>query len=286
MIQLLTLQNPREMQALADYLKLQGIAVEVQHKNQQVELWLKDVERKADAEQEVKRFLADPYHARYHEASWTRNDTSNVGFGYINQSQYLKTFFAQAGALSIGVFILCWLAYLASLVMGQYAVYAPMLYPIFKVQMLEAPWRVFTPVFIHFSLMHIAFNTMWWWQLGGQIEQVLGKARLLIILVASGLFSNYMQAQFSEPNLHWEGFTFGGLSGVVYALVGYCWTVGKLQPSTGINLPKPIAIMMLVWMAIGFADVLYIHMANAAHLTGLLTGVALAGVFHTRDIKK
>ncbi len=69
---------------------------------------------------------------------------------------------------------------------------------------------------MHFSLMHILFNLLWWWYLGGAVEKRIGSGKLVVITVISALLSGFVQHQFSGP---W----FGGLSGVVYALMGYVW---------------------------------------------------------------
>jgi membrane associated rhomboid family serine protease len=59
---------------------------------------------------------------------------------------------------------------------------------------------------MHFSLMHILFNLLWWWYLGGAVEKRLGSGKLIVITVISALLSGYVQHKFSGP---W----FGGLSG-------------------------------------------------------------------------
>lgn len=46
-----------------------------------------------------------------------------------------------------------------------------------------------------------------------------GSGKLIVITVISALLSGYVQQKFSGP---W----FGGLSGVVYALMGYVWLRG------------------------------------------------------------
>ncbi|MFP3334687.1 rhomboid family intramembrane serine protease, partial [Pseudomonas sp. SIMBA_064] len=76
-------------------------------------------------------------------------------------------------------------------------------------------WRWFSHALLHFSLLHILFNLMWWWYLGGAVEKRLGSGKLFVILLISALLSGWLQAKFS-------GIWFGGLSGVVYALMGYC----------------------------------------------------------------
>ena len=75
-------------------------------------------------------------------------------------------------------------------------------------------WRYFTHALMHFSVMHILFNLLWWWYLGGAVEKRLGSGKLIVITLISALLSGYVQHKFSGP---W----FGGLSGVVYALMGY-----------------------------------------------------------------
>lgn len=51
---------------------------------------------------------------------------------------------------------------------------------------------------------------------GGQIEQRLGSGKLLILLLVGAALPNIAEFFASGP-------LFGGLSGVVYALLGYCW---------------------------------------------------------------
>ena len=71
---------------------------------------------------------------------------------------------------------------------------------------------------------------------------------------------------------------FGGLSGVVYALLGFAWIYSSKLPEEKQLITKPVVGFMLVWMVLGFADVLFISMANWAHLFGLLSGMAIAGL--------
>lgn len=134
-------------------------------------------------------------------------------------------------------------------------------------------WRLLGPVFIHFGVMHIVFNLLWWWILGSQLERTFGKLALGIIFLVSALASNIAQLVIHGPN-------FGGLSGVVYALFGFVWWIGFLRPQWGIGLPNNLIFFMLAWLVVGYLDILWVNMANEAHLFGLISGCLLALASH------
>lgn len=131
--------------------------------------------------------------------------------------------------------------------------------------------RVLTPVFLHFSVMHVVFNVLWWWQWGGMIERWQSSWRLLAVFVVSAGVSNMLQFYFTGPN-------FGGLSGVVYGLMGYLWLYKKLRPTSPVYVQPQLVSAMLIWMLLGFSGLLVPvigPMANWAHGFGLLAGCTL-----------
>jgi GlpG protein len=131
-------------------------------------------------------------------------------------------------------------------------------------------WRLITPIFLHFGLMHIAFNMSLLWFVGQRIELLQGSVRMLGITMVIGLGSNIMQARFSEVSI------FGGMSGVVYGLLGYGWVWSLMRPQKNLHIPNVILYFSLVMMLAGFAGLVGLlgagKVANVAHLGGLIMG--------------
>lgn len=134
-------------------------------------------------------------------------------------------------------------------------------------------WRLITPIFLHFGMMHLVFNSLWIWILGEMIERNQGQVKLVVLILFTALVSNSAQFLINGSS------QFGGLSGVVYGYVGYIWLSGKLYPQQGLTLSNSLIIFMLGWMLLGMMDFsrsLGLNMANEAHLGGLLAGLAFA----------
>ena len=132
-------------------------------------------------------------------------------------------------------------------------------------------WRLATPAFLHFSIIHLVFNMLWLHQLGGPIEGRTGTRHFGMIVLAIAVFSNVLQAVITGPN-------FGGMSGVVYGLLGYIWMKMVFDPSAGLVIKREVLFFMLGWLLLGFTGILGqfgVHMANLAHAGGLAAGMAL-----------
>jgi GlpG protein len=224
------------------------------------------------AQLEFEQFIANPYDAKYQQAAWHSGEVGAVSeHGPSLVSSFKEQFFAHAGVVTLVIFSVCWLAFIASNLGWAQPVFNSLNFyqQLDFANVLQAPHRLIGPAFFHFSWLHIVFNTMWWWQIGGAIEQTLGKNALISLLLVSAIVSNVGQFLVSGPN-------FGGLSGVVYALVGFVWWMGWLLPEKGLSLSKPIIGFLLFWLVLGFVNVLPVNMANTAHLLGLVSGCCLA----------
>ncbi|WP_370278226.1 rhomboid family intramembrane serine protease [Pontibacterium sp.] len=132
-------------------------------------------------------------------------------------------------------------------------------------------WRLISPIFVHFSPLHILFNLLWVWVVGSRIEVLQGRIALLGLVLFSGVLSNLAQFYVSGP-------LFGGMSGVVFALLGYSWFWDRRNPHQAFGLPPALMGLMVGWLALGYTGVLesmgFGAIANTAHLVGLLAGLA------------
>ncbi|MEG3133691.1 rhomboid family intramembrane serine protease GlpG [Rouxiella sp. T17] len=266
MIRIVSLSNPRIAQAFVDYMATLGVTLQVKLEGQEVQLWLADESKLDKVEPELTLFLKDPLHARYLAASWhTGNTQSTLKYEHYSYWQRIRS---QAGPLTMAVMIICIAVYLVQQIYGDQTVMGWLAWPADSSQFIEL-WRWFTPSFLHFSILHILFNLMWWWYLGGPVEKRLGSGKLFTIALISALLSGWGQSIFS-------GIYFGGLSGVVYALMGYVWLTGELKPDRGLSLPRGLMVFALVWLVLGYFNVMGLAIANAAHVFGLVVGLIMA----------
>ena len=274
MLMITSFTNPRVAQAFVDYMATQGIVLTIQQ-HSQTDVWLADESQAAQVQNELARFLENPADPRYLAASWQSGHT-NSGLHY-QRFPFLATLKNNAGPLTWGILCACILVFIVMSVAGDQAVMIWLAWPYDASQRFEL-WRYFTHAFMHFSLMHILFNLLWWWYLGGMIEKRVGSGKLLVITVISALLSGFIQHKFSGP---W----FGGLSGVVYALMGYAWLRGEREPQSGIYLQRGLIIFSLLWLIVGWLDLFGMSIANGAHVTGLAVGLAMAFA-DTQNVRK
>lgn len=133
-------------------------------------------------------------------------------------------------------------------------------------------WRLITPIFIHFGLMHLVFNLTMTWQLGEIIERRFGWRWFLGLVTMLAVVSNLAQFYTAGPG-------FGGLSGVLYGLFGYFWIGSKFNPHFGFQINPSAVKILLGWFVLcwfNFFGLLgNIQIANMAHTGGLLTGMVL-----------
>lgn len=263
------LPSLRATQAFTDYLKTQNINFDVRVTTEQdiehYSIWVTPEDFEF-ARQHFFDFVQNPHDSKFLNASWEVNQPSST-----KSSLGLSKLYNSVGPLTRWITVLCIAIYTVSY-LGWYREVFQVLGFSFD---LTEPYRLVTPAIMHLSMLHLAFNIAWWWYLGGRVEKILGLSTLAILFVVSAAFSNVLQALLESPN-------FAGLSGVNYALAGFAWACGVFHQSRTLYLPNNLFMFLLVWMVIGFFDVLPINMANWAHLGGLLAGIGLSFVLVKR----
>jgi GlpG protein len=126
-------------------------------------------------------------------------------------------------------------------------------------------WRLLTPIFIHLSPLHLIFNMIWLRDLGGMIELRQGPGKLALLVLVTGVASDFGQYFMDGP-------TFGGMSGVLYGLFGYIWLRSQCDPNSGLGLLSSTVWIMMVWYVVCLTGYLG-PVANTAHTVGLVVGV-------------
>ncbi len=128
-------------------------------------------------------------------------------------------------------------------------------------------WRLLTPVFLHFGILHIVFNMMWLADLGRTVESHHGSLAFGALVLVFALGSNIAQYIVSGP-------MFGGMSGVVYGLFGYAWLRARHDVTIPYALHSQTVVMMIVWFFVCLTGVVG-PIANTAHAVGLVLGLIL-----------
>nr|WP_276516153.1 rhomboid family intramembrane serine protease GlpG [Rosenbergiella australiborealis] len=275
MIRVTEFTNPRMAYAFVDYMATQGITLHIEQQENYVVL-LKDEQKIDDVQAALQQFIRDPSHPRYLAASW-QSGRAGTRLGY-PKAEIWRNIKDRAGPLTLSVMAIVVVTYLLLMFVGQQPIFYWLSWPANSQQGFEI-WRWVSHIFLHFSLLQIVFNLMWWWYLGGAIEKRLGSGKLFVITVISALLSGWMQAKFS-------GIWFGGLSGVVYALMGYSWLRGERDPESGIYLERGLIVFALLWLVVGYYGVFGNPMSNMAYIVGLVIGLVMAFVDSQNQLKR
>lgn len=102
----------------------------------------------------------------------------------------------------------------------------------------------FSAMFLHANVAHLAFNMLYLWVFGNNVEDRLGHARFVLFYAAGGLAATYvfafLNAGVSEPLL--------GASGAVAAILGAYFV---LYPRAGVHTYVPFPLYLLVFLIPG-----------------------------------
>lgn len=248
----------------ADYCRSQGLTVKLELQDG-LSVLLAETAEVAQVQALLTEFIRQPDHPRYQAAAWQQSQSVKLE----NKVSLRPELAWRQMPLTLLLLLLTLIVYGWQQVDFRGAAASLML-----LERAEL-WRWVTPILLHFSLTHLVFNLAWWWLLGAKIERYQSTGFLLQLALSSAVISNGLQLALAGPN-------FGGLSGVVYALVGYCYLSDWLSGRQRYQLGHGLFAFMLLWLLLGFMDVLWVNMANWAHLGGLACGLLWAWLSRDR----
>lgn len=302
------LDNQEQARTFSDFLYVEGIANQVEDDpGHGWAVWVSSEDELAQAGEWLDQFRQQPTDPRYRQkarqADRLKQKEIESDEEYARKIKDRRQVFRPATGpgsrpLTVTLMVISALVFLSSNGPAGALIGAHLSFSRFPTGMPEIMdgqiWRLITPIFIHFGWLHILFNLLWLWDLGGMIESRLGSAKFALLMVGLAVGSNAFQyfgahlldqlagasgpgwlaatAQRSAEMLG-DGLKFGGLSGVNYGLLGYIWMRGRHDPGSGLFLHPQSMMIMLIWFVLCFTPI-FGNIANGCHLGGLALGAA------------
>lgn len=164
----------------------------------------------------------------------------------------------------IGICIVVWIGELLSPRVFQEVAFAPALGP-------SEPWRLITSAFAHSPSqpMHIIFNMLALWLVGGYLEQLLGWARYLAVYVVTALAGTVTWLLFQPVD---SFVPVVGASGAVFGLFAAVIILNRHLGRDSSGMVATIGINAVIGFVVP-------NVAWEAHLGGLIAGGLVAGAF-------
>jgi len=130
-------------------------------------------------------------------------------------------------------------------------------------------WRLFTAMFLHAGVLHVALNAYFFWLFGRVVESVYGKTWMLLIYLVAGFLASVASYAFGPVTTLAVGAS-GAISGVFGAFIAYNYRRRHLAANAA-NLRMALTVIVLN-AVIAFA---YRSIDWRAHVGGLIAGFAL-----------
>ncbi|GAA2315934.1 rhomboid family intramembrane serine protease [Streptomyces kunmingensis] len=129
----------------------------------------------------------------------------------------------------------------------------------------EGQWyRLLTAMFLHGSYLHIAFNLLSLWWIGGPLEAALGRARYLSLYFVSGLAGSALSYLLADPA---QGSL--GASGAIFGLFG---ATAILMRRLNYDL-RPLIGLLVINLIFTFNPAF--NISWQAHIGGLVGGLVV-----------
>jgi GlpG protein len=304
MRQLATLPDEPAAQRLADYLLTLGIDTRLLEEPEGWAVWVCNEDQLPQAREEWAAFSRDPTDPRFTTAARAaqalRAHEAKLEAAYQRKQIDIRDRWAGRGGRPVVTYALIAASIVVSLVTTELRgvpsdpdrlklfialLIAPGVPPGLGAVLHGEVWRLVTPIFLHFGPFHLLFNMLWTFDLGRAIETRRGPARFALLVLVIAVLSNLAE-YFVGGYEFGSGLTlpkprvaFGGMSGVVYGLIGYIWMKGRFEPHLGLMLHPQTIVWALIWFFVCMMGLVG-PIANVAHGVGLLAGMAIGAAPH------
>jgi rhomboid protease GluP len=132
-------------------------------------------------------------------------------------------------------------------------------------------WRLFTSMFLHFGLIHIALNMWALWDLGRLAERLYGNWVFLALYILAGLAGSIASVTWNN-NVNSAGAS-GAIFGVLGALLAYMLDKRNEVPISVMKKHRNATLAFIAYSL--FYGLSHKGVDNAAHIGGLVAGVIL-----------
>lgn len=136
-------------------------------------------------------------------------------------------------------------------------------------------YRLLSANFIHFGIMHLAVNCYSLYNMGSFIESLLPRKDYIIVLLVSALATTGLPLILYLMNGFGVTTVSGGISGVIFGLIGVVGALYKLYPHIFKDVARSLAINVALMLGISF---LVPSISLSGHVSGLLGGFVSAYV--------
>jgi rhomboid protease GluP len=133
----------------------------------------------------------------------------------------------------------------------------------------ESLTRLFTSMFIHANIAHIAFNLFALVYLGGYAERAIGVPRYVLVYLISGIVAALFHGIIASYILHNGDVVLVGASGAISGILGIAAAAGNSRAYYWL-------VLQIVFAVIGSVSALPI--AFTAHVGGFIAGVLMTKV--------
>jgi len=136
------------------------------------------------------------------------------------------------------------------------------------IDQLDEFWRLITGGFLHAGFIHIGFNMYLLWQLGKQLEKVVGEVNFVVMYFAALLGGSFGAMLLNAGGAH------GGASGAVFGLFG---VTAILYRERGINVfQTSLGQLIVLNLIITFAVP---GISKGGHLGGFVAGLIIGVIY-------